>query len=113
MARTLIPYTEQEDNTIISFIKNKNFKNLREAFEALAEQLPNRTVCSINQRYYSTLKFKEEMFYLANESGALINTKYVPRNKVADFKPFQVIVRQIMDLSPEDRKKVLDFFEVK
>lgn len=103
-------FTRQEDAIIVDFIKNKQYKNLQGAFRKLSV-IMNRKRASINTRYYRNLRHSYDMFQLVSGNTVLVNTKFVHEGKEADFKPFQYIVKQIMDLPKEDRDKVFAFFK--
>lgn len=109
-SRLHVRFTSEEDDTIIAYIRNGNFKNLAEAFDNLSIRL-NRKARNIKFRYYNALREKEDMFYMVSKDKVLVNTKYVHREKEAEFKPFQIIVKQILDLPRLERERVLAFFQ--
>ena len=106
-------YTDEEDKVIADFIAKQSYKNLAQAFELFAVNalnVNNRSVKSLQQRYHNHLKHKHKMFVIANSGGGMDNVKYSPRDTIPNYKPIEVIMRQLLDIDPTQRQKILDFF---
>lgn len=71
------PYSEKEDQIIISTVKNCP-NNLTLAFEQAA-QVICRNPQGIAQRYYSRLRKDFDIIAVGSDQGLCINTKNTPR----------------------------------
>lgn len=72
------PYSQQEDQLIISTIKNYP-NNLTLAFEQAGEII-GRNPQAVSQRYYTKLKKDFDIIAVGSDQGLCINTKNTPRN---------------------------------
>lgn len=108
-------YTKQEDDIIREQVQLFP-DNIVGACELASKILKNRTAKGVYQRYYSFLKKKTIIISVGSRKGFTNNNvKNTPRTKKnpilkSDLKPFQFIVKELLDLSYEDRQKVLNFF---
>lgn len=109
--RKVIRYTQEEDNLIIETITKGKFVNLQQAFELLATKMPGRSAAGISYRYQNYLKNNKPMFFTGNYNGVVQNRKVVKRDQKPDWKPFQSVVKQMLDMPKSERDKVMNFFK--
>jgi len=108
-------YTKEEDEIIIESVK-KYPDNIRFGFKIAVKLLKDRPISSVHYRYYFVLKPNNLILtvgsskgFTANNVKNRISTK--DKNFQPNLLPFQFVTKQILDLSFEDRKKVLNFFK--
>ena len=107
-------FSEREDKTVIEHIKQTP-DNLSFAFEKAAIKL-NRTVKSVRQRYYATLRTKASILTVGSKRGFTQNVKNTHKDKNGNVKsqatnPIQYVLREILELPIDDRKQIVNFIE--
>ena len=110
----VIPWTEEEDLKIANYLKERNFKNLRKAFEDFANNplnTNNRSWNSIAFRYYKHIKHNHDIFFTTSKFGSIRNTKIVARDQTPEYSPIEAVMRQLLDLDRRERTRVLEFFQ--
>jgi hypothetical protein len=112
-------WTQEEEVIVLNNIKNFP-DNLHEAFRVSARQLENRNVHSIEQKYYNTLKLKyPNVISVGTSKGFSVKNTKNRANKSENqeeslspiLRPVHRIVMEMMQLSPEDLKKIIEFFK--
>lgn len=109
-------YTKEEDLIIMKEIK-KNPQNIVSCCENASKILKNRTTKSIYVRYYNFLKKKYNILSVGSSKGFSKNNiknqkrSYPGEILKPDLQPFQMIVKDMLELSLNERKRILDFFK--
>lgn len=117
--RQIRKWTNQEELVIVDNIKSFP-DNLQEAFRASQRALIDRNIKSIEQKYYNTLRSKypnvisvgtSRGFSVKNTKNRANKSEFQEVPLVPKLKSFQRIAMEMMQLSQEDLKKLLDFFK--
>lgn len=106
-------FTKAEDQVIIDCVAAYP-NNLQQAFRVAKTQLPQRSVQSIEHRWYTHLRDGSLIITTGSKEGFSHNVKNVPIDKNGDMpdqglSSFQTIVK-IMLNDPKIRTQVLAFF---
>lgn len=112
--RLPIPWSKNEELNFVKFMQDKSYSNIAEGIEKYCTSKLNihkRSTQSVSQKYYKHIKQNHEIFVIANKHGGAKNTKYVPRDKTAQFLPIEVIMKQLLDLDKNARDRILNFFK--
>ena len=111
-----ILFTPEEDAIIIRFVKEYP-TNLQEAFKKAYTQLPNRTLKTIQNRYYRALRKDPKINALTcgSKAGFTQNVKNVMRDKEGNLpdqalKHYMVIMKELLELQPKERQLIINFF---
>lgn len=115
---TLRRWTTEEEAVVLSTIKSFP-DNISEAFRRSAIQL-NRSPKAVSFKYYNLLKEKHpNIISVGTSKGFSVKNTKNRANKSENqsealspmLKPVHRIVMEMMQLSPEDLKKIIDFFK--
>lgn len=111
-----IPWKQEWDNVIIECVK-KTPTNIVYALTSASKQI-HRTFSCTNSRYYLKLRKdpKVKAITCGSSKGFTQNVKniHVDDNGIMpdqNLKGYMFIMREMLDLSPEDRKKIISFFK--
>lgn len=111
-----LKWTREEVSIVVSVIKQYP-TNINYACEE-ASKLINRTPHAILKYYYKILKKDPSLYMLTTGSkeGFSQNVKNQARDKEdgtvkQNLQPFMIIMKELLDLSKDDRDKILAFFK--
>lgn len=115
-----VPYTEWEDLIIINQVKNYP-TNLRFAFREAGKQLLKRSLSSIEFRWYSYLRGKNDVNAMTTGSnkGFTQNVKNLHVDKETGILPEQnlkhylYIVKEMLELPMNERNAIIALFAIK
>jgi len=113
---TLKGYTKDEDTIIMDTVALFP-DNLRHAFDQAARKLKNRKPQNISARYYYIIRGgKKKSPILTGSVAGFKQGKSTARVKgifkrEEPLKPLIVVIKQLLDLSAEDRKKVVELLK--
>lgn len=98
-------WNEELDNIVIKHIQNSP-NNLSHAFEQSAIEL-NRSVKSVQGRYYTYIKDNYKVHVLASPMGAVMNIKNTPRpaDATMDIK-VEIVLEQVKKLNRSQQRMV-------
>lgn len=104
----------KSDLIIIKHIK-ENPLNLRYAFKLASIEIKKMTAKQVEGRYYYYLKTNHNMITVGSKVGFSNNVKNLHTDingnlPKADMNNIQWLMKQILELSKEDREKLLNFF---
>lgn len=103
-------YTQREDDIVLNCIKESP-TNLSQAFRNAARLLTRRTYDSVRNRWQAVLKYKYSYVVTTGSSKGFSNNCKNDIKGNHNLKPFQVIVKQMLNLSNNDREQILNFFK--
>lgn len=115
--RTLRKWTKEEELIVLDNVKNFP-DNLQEAFRRSERQI-ERSFYTIQSKYYNTLKEKyPNVISVDTAKGFSVKNTKNRANKSENqqealspiLRPVHRIVMEMMQLSPGDLKKIMDFF---
>jgi hypothetical protein len=116
--RTLRKWTAQEEAVIISSIKAFP-DNIQEAFRKSSREL-DRTFSAVSFKYYNSIKAKHpNLISVGTSKGFSVKNTKNRANKSDNqeealapiLKPSHRIVMEMMQLSPEELQRIVDFFK--
>lgn len=110
MPKNFKRYTKEEVDVLLQCVKESP-TNLRQAFRNASYKLKDRTAESLQIKWYSQLSKQYSYIITTGSSKGFSNNIKNDVNKTHKLKPFQVIVKHMLDLSDKDREKVLNFFK--
>jgi hypothetical protein len=103
-------YSDNEESIILNSVKD-NPTNLSKAFRLASLKLNNRNAASIAKIWYNKLKFKYPYIITTGSTKGFSNNCKNDITSSHQLKPFQVMVKQMLELSNSDREQVLNFFK--
>lgn len=109
-------FTKEEDLIIIEAVKASP-TNIVHAISVASEKTKRSPSC-INRRYYKTLRNNPKVAAITcgSAKGFTQNVKNIHRNDDGtmpdqNLKGFMFVMREMLDLTPAERKKIIDFFK--
>jgi len=113
--KTGVPaYTKAEDRLILDEVM-KYPDNIAHGCNLASKKLKNRKPSSVQSRYYYLVRKDSKMSVVMTGSAAgFANSKTNPRKggiltRKEPLKPIAVMIKQLLELHPEERQKIKDF----
>jgi len=100
------PFTTEEDQIIRKCVES-NYTNLQYAFKLATDQLRDRSLTSINKRWYNSLRNSSAIYGMISSNSAIANVKNTPRPK-EDSMPLTVALLAIQQLTKDERIMVIN-----
>lgn len=116
--KTLRRWTSDEETVVLSTIKSFP-DNIQEAFRKSGREI-NRSPEAVAYKYYNNLKLKypnvisvgtSKGFSVKNTKNRANRSENQSESLAPLLRPVHRIVMEMMQLSPEDLKKIIEFFK--
>lgn len=110
-------YTKAEDQIILDQVMQYP-DNISHGCNQAAKKLKNRKPSSIQARYYYLVRKDSKKSVIINGSAAGFSNKKVNKTKGGviqrnePLKPLAVIIKQLLEFNPEERRKVQEFLKM-
>lgn len=109
-------FSEEDDKVILKQIELYP-TNINYSFEESAKLLEGKSIKSIESRYYRILKFKRNVKAITcgSKAGFTQNVKNIMRDGDGNLPPqnlkhYMWVMKEMLDLSPEEREMIVKFF---
>ena len=110
-------YTKAEDQIILDLVMQYP-DNISHGCSLASKKLKNRKPSSIQARYYYLVRKDSKKSVIINGSSAGFSHKKVNPTKGGviqrnePLKPLAVMIKQLLEFNPEERKKVQEFLKM-
>jgi len=110
-------YSPSEDKLILDMVMRYP-DNLRHGFREASKKLKNRKHCSVSARYYYLISSGKEKSNVITASPVGFSNNKVAKTKDGKLmrkeplQPLSVMIKQLLDMNPGERKKIAEFLKL-